>query len=327
MRKINKNIFTFSVLTVFLGIIVIKTSQKFFPLLSHSLYYCQTFIQSLSIRIPHQFVYILPTIIGIFAITVLIKFFFIYIQVQQIRKGMILKSQLNKRFSNLLQKLDINDQTYLVESQKAFAFCFGIRNPKIYISTATVSLMTEKELEAILVHEKYHMDNKDNFTMLLASISNSLFPYFPIISDLLRNFRIERELGADHEAVKQLGDSKILISVLKKFLSNPSVSIATAAAIIDSDTIESRIKALVKHDYSYRKFSLVNILLSMITAVILSGLILVPVHAVESHAESQDVMMVCLQGDECVSWCKEHNTVKPYPKKPNASYPYTPVNL
>lgn len=296
MRKINKNLFTFSVLTVFLGIIVLLASQKFLPLFQRSLYYCQTFIQSLSIRIPHQLGYIFPTIFGVVVIAALIKFFFIYIQVQQIRKRMILKSQLNKRFSTLLQKIGINDQTHLVLNDKPFAFCFGIRKPKIYVSTATVSMMTEAELEAILIHEKYHLDNKDTLIMLLATVSQWLFPFFPLISDLLYNYRIEREIKADQETIHKLGDSQILISVLKKLLTQPTITIATASAIVDSDTIEFRIKALVKHDYSYRKFSLINIFLSMIIAVILGGIILVPVHAVESHAESQDVMMVCLQG-------------------------------
>ncbi|MBI3379950.1 M56 family metallopeptidase [Candidatus Gottesmanbacteria bacterium] len=326
MIKPNKNLLTFLSLALFLGLSVFTASQRILPLLlEHSVYYCQTFIHSLSLRIPHQIGLIIPILLAVLVSVAAMKFFIIYIQTYRLRKKLIAKSKSQKDFSDLLKKLGLANQAYLVKSDKPFAFCFGIRRPKIYVSTATVSLMNEAELEAILLHEKYHLDNKDTLTMLLASICQSLFPFFPLISDLLRNFRIEREIAADQEAIRKLGDSEVLISVLKKFLTAPSIAIATAPAIADFDTLELRIKALVKHDFYFRKFRMVNIILSIIAVVTLSTLILVPVHAVELHADNQDVMMVCLQGDACSAWCKDHNTVKPYSQIQNASYPYTPV--
>ncbi len=326
MIKLNKNLLIFLGLALFLGLSVFTASQRILPiLLEHSVYYCQTFIQSLSLRIPHQIGLIIPILLALLILIAAMKFLIIYIQTYRLRKKLIAKFQSHTGFLILLKKLGLTHQTYLVEDDKPFAFCFGIRSPKIYVSTTTVSLMNERELEAILLHEKYHLENKDTLTMLLASISQSLFPFFPLISDLLRNFRIEREIAADQEAVSKLGDSQALISVLKKFLSTPTIAIASAPAIADADTLESRIKALVKHDFSFRKFRVINIFLSMIAVVTLGTLILVPVHAVELHADNQDVMMVCLQGDACSAWCKEHNTVRPYSQTPNASYPYAPL--
>lgn len=326
MIKLSKNLLTFLSLAFFLGLSVFTASQRILPLLlEHSVYYCQTFIQSLSLRIPHQIGLVIPILLAALVLVAAMKFLIIYVQTYRLRKKLMAKSQSHTGFSKLLKRLGLTSQTYLIEDDKPFAFCFGIRSPKIYVSTATLSLMNERELEAILLHEKYHLDNKDTLTMLLASISQSLFPFFPLISDLLHNYRIEREIQADREAIGKLGDSAVLISVLKKFLTQPAIAIATAPAIADADTLESRIKALVKHDLSFRKFRIINIFLSMIAVVALGTMILVPAHAIEIHTDNQDVMMVCLQGDACSAWCKEHNTVRPYSQTPNASYPYTPL--
>lgn len=40
--------------------------------------------------------------------------------------------------------------------------------------------------------------------------------------------------------------------------------------------------------------------------------LIAPVHAIEMYMPQQDAMMLCLQEDACVRWCKEHNTVVPY---------------
>ena len=90
--------------------------------------------------------------------------------------------------------------------------------PKIYISTGLLSHLTKKELEAVLRHEQYHLENHDTFTMIVASVAHSLFPFFPLVSDLINKYRIDREIRADKFAVSKIGDQYPLVSVLKNFL-------------------------------------------------------------------------------------------------------------
>ncbi len=112
--------------------------------------------------------------------------------------------------------------------------------------------------------------------------------------------------------------------MLKKFLTLPSPAFATASAIADYETLGPRIKALVKKEKSRNKIKISNAIISFLSLTILGAFVIAPVHAVEMHMPQQDATMLCLQGDACAKWCKEHNSVTPYSS--NATQSYSPVN-
>lgn len=312
MIRINKNIITFTGLILLLGTSSLMFLQKLSPLLSHTIYYCQSIINSLSMPIPYYLGAILFILLSVFLLIAVVKLFALYIKVQLFRKKLIKNLKSNEGFIMLLEKLTLANKTHLVESEKQFAFCLGIRRPKIYISTNLVNALTIQELEAVLRHERYHLDNKDTLTMLIASIGESLLPFFPILSDLLHNYRIEREIKADAEAIQGLADEKPIISVIKKLLNSPSVAISTVPAIADHDTLEPRIRAIVKKDLRFKQFRVKNILISVASILVMSIIILTPVQAVEIHHAGENVMMICPHDDAtCSNACKqEYSTSK-----------------
>ena len=190
-------------------------------------------------------------------------------------------------------------------------------------------MMNKQELKAVLLHERYHLKNKDSVIMLLASLLKLLFPFFPVVSDLLTQYKINREIEADKETIRVLGNSLPIISVLKKLLAFPSPTFANATAIADYVTLEPRIKALLKQNNNSRKVKVSNMIISFLSIVLLGAFVITPVHAVAMHMPKQDAMMLCLQDDACATWCKEHNTVVPYSGNyhhaANASYGFTPT--
>ncbi len=247
----------------------------------------------------------------------------IYIKVQLSRKKLLRNCKSNTSFTILLEKLRLTEKTYLIENEKQFAFCLGIRKPKIYISTALLSILNEREIEAVLRHERYHLNNRDTLTMLIASIAESLLPFFPLISDFLHNYRIEREIRADAESVQGLGDEKPLISVLKKLLIAPEYATVTASAIADHDTLEPRIQALIRKDAHFKKFKLKHIFVSLISVFIMSIITLAPVQAMEIHHKGEDAMMLCPNNEVCINACRKiySPTKKNYTEDPM----YTPM--
>lgn len=257
---------------------------------------CQSFINALSIPL---------ILFSAFAIVAAIKLLIIYIKVQLSKKKLIRNCRSNTNFSSLLEKLQLIDKAYLIESEKHFAFCLGIRHPKIYISMSLANLLTPEELEAVLRHERYHLNNRDTLTMLVASVSESLLPFFPIFSDFLRNFRIEREIKADAEAIRGLGDERPIVSVLKKLLATPSVAIVIASAIANHDTLEPRIRALVKKDFHFKKLKASNVLITLCSVFVIAIIALTPVQAVEIHHKGEDVVMICPSNNECLNSCKQ----------------------
>lgn len=301
----------FSILILLLGIFSFVFLQKLLPLASHTIYYCQSFLNSLSMPIPYYFGAIPLLLFFIFIAVAAVKLLIIYTKVQLSKKNLMKNCKSNTSFTMVLKKLQLTGKTYLIESDKQFAFCLGIRHPRIYVSTSLVNILTIQELEAVLRHERYHLNHKDTLTMLIASIGQSLLPFFPLISDFLHNYRIEREIRADAQAIQGLGDEKPLISVLKKLLTTPSLATATASAIADRDTLEPRIRALVKKDLRFKKFKALHIFISLCSVFIMAAITLAPVHAVEMHHMGEDITMICPYESSCMNACKqEYSTEK-----------------
>ncbi len=257
-----------------------------------------------------------------------VKFIMTFVKIQRFRAKLLTKRVLNKQLEVLENKLSLKGLVVVIKDSKPQAFCFGIRNPKIYISTGLLQLTTPQELEAVLRHEKYHLEHKDSLTLLIGSVTASLFPFFPVLTDLVHQYRIKRELNADQAVTDSMANASSLVSVLKKLINQEyAPAYAFTSSLADWDTLELRIKTLLKQKTARQNISLMRVGISLISGFVMYTLLIAPVNAIELHDNHQDVMMLCMQGDECVSWCKEHATVvPPMSKMQNASVPYTPAS-
>lgn len=325
--KINKYVLAFTSIFLILGVVTFVVSQKFSSLLTHTVYYCQAFISSLSFQIPHNLRLFLPILIGLIPVIFVIRLGVLYFSIKKLKKEQVIKDKGYKGFNSLVRELRLVDKAFLVAGNKPFAFCLGVRNPKIYVSTTLIRLVNPKELKAILLHEKNHLEKKDTTTMFLAKVTEFLFPFFPIISDLTQSFILEREINADKAAINGLGSSKPLFSALKKLLLyNSSHDFSFIPSIGQSKTLEIRIKTLINKSTPYKRFNPLNVVISLLSIGILSLVIFAPVNAMELHdqEEEEDVMMVCLAGGECNKWCEENKTVIPETIAPSTSYLSSP---
>ncbi|MBI3384701.1 M56 family metallopeptidase [Candidatus Gottesmanbacteria bacterium] len=327
MIKPSKYFLAFASLFVLLGAGIFIVSQKFLPiLLQHTIYYCQTALHSFSMRIPGGIGTFLTGLLFLLVGYAITKLMVSYVKVVSFRRKLHAQTRLDEVFNQLVDTLNLRDKAFLVSSSKPFAFCHGIWHPKIYISTALFNMMNTSELEAILRHEQYHLDYKDGLTMLFAEIAKSLFPFFPLLADLIHSYQIEREIKADYQATNGLGTSQSLVSVLKKLLLyEPIEQYVFTPALADHETLEMRIKALTNKDYYFMKFSMLNIVISILSIGAFMALVIAPVQAVKTHDYGNDVMMVCLQNDSCSAWCRENKTVFPYSKLSNISIPHAPM--
>lgn len=319
----NKNLFVFASLISLVGISSLVFLQKLSPLISHTAYYCQSFINSLSMPIPYYLGIIPFSLFFVFLLIAIIKLLIIYIKVQLLRSKLTKNFKTDRQFNSLLEKLQLINKTYLIESEKQFAFCLGIRHPRIYISTSLVNGLTIQEIEAVLRHERYHLNNRDTLTMLIASIGESLLPFFPIISDFLYNYRVEREIRADGDAVQGLGDEKPLIAVLKKLLRTPAYAAVTASSIADHDTLEPRIHALIRKDVNFKRFKVKHVFISLASVFIMSIITIAPVQAMEIHHNGEDAMMLCPKNDICINACRK--IYSPTKKNYSEDTMYTPM--
>ncbi len=280
-----------------MGIFSLVVLQKLLPFAQHTTYYCQSLISSSLAPISHYIGAIPFALLFIFSLVATIRLLIIVIKAKRFKKKLSKKSLRTHFFSAILEKLELTDKTYLIASEKRFAFCLGIRNPQIYLSTGLVTLLNTQEIEAVLLHEKYHMDKRDTLIMLIASIGESLLPFFPLLSDFLYNYRIEREIKADQEAIRGIGDKKPLIAVLKKMLGASNRADIYLAAIADQDTLEPRILSLIKKDTQFKRFQIRHIVVSILSAFIMGTIMIIPVQAFEIQHQGKNVLMICPQGN------------------------------
>ncbi|CAN5140368.1 hypothetical protein BH11PAT1_BH11PAT1_5810 [soil metagenome] len=317
MIRINKNLALFAGLFLLLGTFLLFTLQKFSPLIGHVTYYCQSVLVNTHMTPIPYFLSIIPFLFLFIILSISIfKFVVLSIKIKFLKGSLVNKSATDYKISKLLHRLGLKENVVLVDSSKPFAFCLGVRNPKIYFSTGLRAQLSINELEAVLRHEQYHLENHDTFIMILASVGHSFFPFFPLVSDLIKKYRIEREIEADKFAVSRIGDQYSLISALKKLLAFPTVETVGLAAIADQDTLEPRICSLVNKPYYYQNFQLRHLFVTIISSLILATIVVTPVHAKEIHHKEHDVMMLCTDGS-CMSSClSQKNLNKLYSEMP-----------
>jgi len=234
-----------------------------------------------------------------------IKFLATLFRIYRFRRYLFKNTSEHTPFAPLLKNLNLIDKVVTIQSEKPFAFCFGIRYPKIYISTKLISLVTKLELKTILLHERHHLEHRDTLTLLIANIAASLFPFFPLLSDLITAYRTEREILADKAAIK--GNShRNLISIFKKLLQyEPDYNFFVIPAIADPQTLDARIQSLIQGIQYRHTIALKNALISLFSLCIISAFIIAPINAIELHENGRDVMILCSNAQECVSYCKQ----------------------
>lgn len=279
--------------------------KYFLVLIHHGLYYCQEMAKTINIKLPGDIGKVIAGIVIFAALFTLFRIVKTVLGVYSLRRSLDSKSNTDTKINELLDRLGLQEEVSVYSEDKPLAFCFGIRDPKIYLSTGLIRLMNEHEIEVILRHEKYHLEHRDTLALFLASIIESLFPFFPVISDIIGSYRTHREIEADKSAINNDYDKKSLRDVLKKLIQHePTLYPSFVPGIIGIDTLEARILSL-NMTGSIRKLGIMNIVLSFISLIILLGLMVTPVNAIELHEEGRDVVLLCNGTDACETVCSK----------------------
>ena len=328
MRKTN------SYLWIFLGIFVVLTAlsynacSKYIPFFLHNtVYYCRQLLQSVSPQ-PLQLNLKTFTLWGlvVLAFYIAIRILLTAYRIFEQHKLLEQKVTGDDDILQIIEKLDLHNKVRVIEDRRMGAFCFGVTSPKIYISTQMIAVATADEIEAVLRHEKYHLENNDTLVMLFAVFTESLFPFFPLITDFISHYQTNRELQADKSAISAMAQGKDhLRSILTKLLRHDIYpAYITAPSFADARTLETRIRTLVKETPIPPNLSVKNVLVSILSVTILGGLVMAPVQAIEYHYSGEDAVMACINSNgNCTNACQQNNTAPE--SSSESSRPYSPV--
>ncbi len=238
------SIFFFSlIVSGLLAVVLAKPLSLFFK---EALSFCQKIVSDGTYSGFHSFS---NTLINITLIAFSLGILSFLIQVYKTQK---LVKKMSKNFvdmpaklKNVVISLSLGNKVDVVEDKSLFSFCVGIFSPRIIITTSLVKSLSEKELEAVLLHEKAHLKARDPLKLLFGKTISVLFFPLPIFKELYRNMNATNEILADRFVLNYQKDNNHLRKALKKILLNPQVAISTVPSMSNPEYLEIRINRLI----------------------------------------------------------------------------------
>lgn len=107
-----------------------------------------------------------------------------------------------ERLGATAQRLGLARALVVFEAPVATAFTAGLIRPRVFVSTAALDLLTTDEIEAVLLHERAHMQHSDPLRMTLARLIASLLFFLPLADELRCRFETAKELEADRAVLE-----------------------------------------------------------------------------------------------------------------------------
>ena len=103
-----------------------------------------------------------------------------------------------RKLQSVLEKINIDEETVVViQKQSSYAFNYGVRSQKILISEGLIKKLTTKQLEAVVLHELYHLENKHSLLLILSEIISSTLFFLPLVKEINNKMKIVFEKEAD----------------------------------------------------------------------------------------------------------------------------------
>ncbi|MCL5959191.1 MAG: M56 family metallopeptidase [Chloroflexi bacterium] len=116
--------------------------------------------------------------------------------------------------------LGILDDVICVRDERLYAFCHGIRNMQICVSTGVIRQLSQEELRAGLLHESCHLRNRDPLKLLGMRVVTSAFRMLPVVGELRQRYQLAKEIEADHLAAQGTSLVSLANALLKVFTSD-----------------------------------------------------------------------------------------------------------
>lgn len=200
------------------------------------------------------------------------------------------KARPAKGLKETINFLGLKNKVVLIKDSNLFSFCCGIFSPRIVITTSLVESLTDKELEAVLLHEQSHLLSRDPIKVLIGKTFSSMFFFLPIFAELHKNIEAVNELLADQWTISHQQKSTFLRGALKKILAAPQLNLNFVSNLAKPDYFEIRIHRLVNPEIKHKLgFSLASLVSTFLFVFASWFLLQTPVSAFQTDSQSAPV--------------------------------------
>ena len=261
----------FSLSIYFLTLLLKKYATLTFE---HFLVTCRVIASSFFSTGAHYIGFLLTAIVLTITLGFFLKTLFSYIKTKR-KLGNLLQKQifsLPKKLKIILKRNGIRkDLIIIVENSEDYAFTVDWFSPKIVLSFDLLNRLSNRQLEAVVLHEYYHSKNKHPLLLITSEILSSSLILLPILKELTKKMRIVLEEEADGFVFGQQRTTKYLNLALE--------------IVSSQDRFKIYPNFSRRNDYKIKKF---NLLVSV--AVILAGFFLFKfpgdTHAIQASENS-----------------------------------------
>lgn len=235
---------------------------------------------------------LLITVAGI-SLTIIQTFRFI-LSHRQLSGRLQKTNNLPGKLSYVIQKQHFQNIPISIVSGRPTAFTIGLFQPRIVVSLSLVQKASSKQLEAVILHEYYHLKNRHLMWLLISRLVSSLFFFIPLIEYLAQQLKTQFELTADSYVVSKQKTRDHLCGSL-------ALNLKYAGGVIPhfaTTPIEKRVESLLSHKVSLDKMSKLRFSLSLFSISVMIGLALIQPNQITAayHERSE---AVCKINDKC----------------------------
>jgi hypothetical protein len=146
----------------------------------------------------------------------------------------------------------------LLRTETPFIAQVGFWQPELVVSEGLLSTLDAAHLEAVLIHEQAHLNQRDTFWFFWLGWLRCLTNWLPNTQMLWQELLILRELRADQQAAQQVDGlllAEALLTVVSTPMMQPDSFCAAFSAAMVRDRLTERIDALLFGSDSYEPAS------------------------------------------------------------------------
>jgi len=149
--------------------------------------------------------------------------------------GMPLSGLIEEDFrvlQRIVRSVGIDPSMVIISDRDVIPSIVGIVNRRFVLPMGLIRRMSEREIEAILMHENAHCMRYDTLWHFLQSIIRSIFFFYPAIFPLIRKLRSTAEMACDEHVLSHGVDARTYLAALLRSLQFGLVPVGLSSAVI-----------------------------------------------------------------------------------------------
>lgn len=122
-----------------------------------------------------------------------------------------------KKLHKVLEKINLQeDKVVVINKNTSHAFNYGFMSRKIVFSKGLIDKLSPDELEAVVLHEIYHLESKHSLLLIVSEIASSTLFFLPLAREISNRMKVVFEKQADAFAESIQGSNSNLNMALLK---------------------------------------------------------------------------------------------------------------